>query len=108
MDKQQIISEIGKLESSVTLTERKLLELENKSKRSRSNYIGGVIGILLGIIILIFIWWPLGVIFIIAGILAVITGSIDQWLTRRETQRVETDLANQRGKLAELRAQLLI
>jgi hypothetical protein len=91
MDKAQLTGELAKAEMEARQAERKLAS-------SKGAATGGAVGVLIGIVLLFFIW-PLGALLLVAGILAWVTGAIQR-------SQAQSALAAAEKRIVELRAQI--
>lgn len=113
-DKQQLAAEIGQLEGQLAQREMELARLRDKARRAQSQYVGGVVGIIVGGALAFLIGGSLnllgwiGALIAAAGLLATITGTINRIVAGRRVKVQEEALVAQRSRLAELRAQLLV
>ena len=107
MDKAELIEQLGALESQIAQDEAAIRELEQEAEKARRGYMSGLVGVLLGLILLAVVW-PLGLLLLLAGILATVTGMIKQSGAKAKLTVTQARLAENRGKIAQLRAQLLV
>ncbi len=108
MDKMQLATEIGQLEGDVSRAEGAMREQERRLTSARSNYVGGLVGLVLGVILLFLPWWYVGILLLAAGVLAAGTGLLKQMGARRGIRAAQATIDEKRAKLATLRAQLAI
>lgn len=91
-DKAQLAGEVAKLEMETKQWEREL----NNAKGTAT---GGAVGALIGIIFL-FVWWPLGALLLVAGVLAWVTGASKRSTATGALMKAEKRLAELKGQLA--------
>lgn len=106
-DKMAMATEIGRLEGEISKLESVRNEAERNVASTKTSRTVGAAGVLVGLILLIF-FWPLGLLLIAAGGLALLTAIIKQSSADDAKKAADTQLAELRSKLAQLRAQIMI
>lgn len=91
-DKIQLAGEIAQMEMRAK-------QLERDIANAKGTVTGAAIGLLVGIILLI-VFWPLGLLLCIAGALAYFTGRAKKSTAENEIKNLESKLASAKGQLA--------
>jgi hypothetical protein len=110
MDKLQAAQKIGSLETEVAKAEAQLREHERRFSSAKGNRTAGAAALLIGIIGLLFLssfWWLWAFLGII-GALTLLTAISKQGNAKKDITSTEARVAEMRGELAELRAQLVM
>jgi hypothetical protein len=109
--KLQIAGDIGRMETDVAKAESTQREMERKLQSAKGNRTAGAAALLIGLVMLLFLGGILaviGVFLAIIGGLTLLTSIAKQSNAQSQLKAQETQIADMRGKLAELRAQLAI
>ncbi len=103
-----LAAQMSQAEARIAQAEMNLRKMERKLQQAQAGYTSGAIGIVLGVVLLIFVNSWVGIFFLICGFLAGITGMIQRGIRRRALNQIEQMLASDRAQVASLRAQLLV
>ncbi|HMR99189.1 MAG TPA: hypothetical protein PKE62_08025 [Anaerolineales bacterium] len=110
-DKMKIVSEIGNLESQLARYESNLRAKMDEFSVVKPNYTSGTFLFLVGVI-LVFIGFDIGILLIVLSLLAVGMAALRSAgkpkKVKKEIEAIENKIGFTRGKLAELRAKLMI
>jgi len=104
-EKEELIQTVAKLEAEIPSLEDKRRTLEEQAKGSNTQYMIGLIGLLLGIVLL-FPLAPLGILLILAGGLAAGTQYVKRSNARKAVDELTTTIEAKRADLAQAKAQL--
>jgi uncharacterized membrane protein len=105
MDQWTLAIEIAKTEIAISKSITSLIKYEKQLNTSQRNYKVGVVGVFIGIIIL-FVFWKLGLLFVIISIFVMISERIKQNKTKSLMQENKEPMIKLQIKRATYRAQL--
>lgn len=105
MDEWTLAIEIAKTEIAISKSITNLLKHEKQLNTSQRNYKVGMVGVFIGIIIL-FVFWKMGLLFAITSIFVMINGRIKQNKTKSLMQESKEPMIKLQIKKATYRAQL--
>jgi hypothetical protein len=111
LEKSKVVAEIGNVETRLAKYESNLRAKQDELSSSKPNYTSGTALFVIGLV-LILIGYDAGTFLIIlsllaAGLVAVSTSG-KSGAIKKEMEMIENEIASTRGKLAELRAKLII
>jgi hypothetical protein len=111
LEKSKVVAEIGDVETRLAKYETNLRAKQDELDSSKPNYTSGTALFVIGLI-LILIGYDAGTFLIILSLLAVgmvaVSTSGKSGAIKKEMEMIENEIASTRGKLAELRAKLII
>ncbi len=102
---QSLAAEIARLEGEIVDLEDQVRRWEKAAEEAGRQYTIAGLGMLIGLILLL-IFWPVGLLLFVAGLLAGITNSRKRSRARSELERTRALLRDRKKMLAEARARL--
>ena len=94
------MSEAAKIQIEIDRLNDEIRVLERQAQGSNSQYVLGVVGVLIGLVLIVFlsVWW-LGLFFLLAGALAVFTQGAKKRQTEREIAELQEQIERYRKTL---------